>query len=309
MLDEVVSAERRPSPDEFFVQTLGEVENLCTGLGIDHRFVGGTISDMLRPDTRMDINPEERTITLDPFNSPTMLRPDGTVKDVDLVCFGRNQSEIREAVSGFREIATEAKGLGLPCPYTSIESAKWVESGREEGTIFLRDWGKRLRQWVTAFEVQQDSNSGCHLSLAIDPVRQEIPWRSVEPWRIKAGNLTLTAFNPYTHWMCYWIRVPSGLKKKDLKQLPDYGGLSRITFLKKFAVAFVEQLKEKTGVDIRGDYDPWWQYRQALAEAHDGLLPLKRTLEGVYWDSIGTAFSRGRGFLGPISRWSNKFTG
>jgi hypothetical protein len=309
MLGEAVSVERRPSLDEFFVQTLSNVEDLCTGLEIDHRFVGGTISDLYRPDTQIEIDPEKRTITLDPFNPPTMLRPDGTVRDADLVCFSQDQSEIREAVSGFREIAKEAKRLGLPCPYTSIESAKWVASEREEGTIFLRDWKKRLRQWVTAFEVHQDSNSGCHLSLAIDPVRQEIPVRSVEPWHIKAGNLTLTAFNPYTHWMCYRIRAPSGVKKKDLELLPVYGGLSRITFLKKFAQRFIDQLREQTGVNIREDYEPWWQYEQALAEASGGLLPLRRQLERLYWDTIGTSASRGRGFWGPISRLSNKFTG
>lgn len=305
---EWLKAEAKLSPDEVFFRTLVGVEGMCISLDVDHRFVGGTVTDLFRPDTLMDVNPQTRVITLTNSNPPTVFRPGGrSVNDVDLVCFGQDRDTFHRVTAGFKALAEEARQAGYPAPYVSAESARWIDAGHRSGIIFLRDLGQHLRQWVTVFEVDPEGN----LALAIDPVRQPISWASVEQWKIIAGDLTITTFNPIAHALCYRIRMPSGYKDKDLESSDVYGGLNKIQFLWKFAEEFARQYQEKTGVDIKEQYQSWQQYRQALDEARDGWTKVKRGVVGFYWKHGGTLISRGEGgkISQIISKWSNRFAG
>src|SRR5256885_6841002 len=77
-----------------FLQTLKRIEKI----GIDHRFVGGIVTDLLTPEAvkQAQIDVQNRTIHL-PVHAPlNPRRKDGTSKDIDIITF-ISDKEVYEA--------------------------------------------------------------------------------------------------------------------------------------------------------------------------------------------------------------------
>ncbi|OGD87242.1 hypothetical protein A3H83_00010 [Candidatus Roizmanbacteria bacterium RIFCSPLOWO2_02_FULL_39_8] len=274
-----------PSEDEY-LQIISDIESYCRENELDHRFVGGTVTDLIGPETEFQIDVAERRIKLINANKPRMIREDGSVKDMDLVVFTKSREEFLRAKSEFERKEAEAKTQNKPFPQISIESA------------YQPDWPKRnkLKQFVSAFEFNQNGSS----HLAFGDTTQEISPETLQPWTINIdGWNQITVFNPVAHRLCYELRVPSGLKPKDVAKMPP---------LENFAYAVITAGLD-SGIDYRIVYNSWWTYIQKLQRFPDPLTKVKGKITEVWWKTLGTSVTHGKGMLGNLSRFNNKMNG
>lgn len=272
--------------DERYVQILAGIENYCSQNNLNHRFVGGTLTDLIGPQTEFEIDAAGKTIRLKGSNPQIMMRGDGTVKDVDLVIFSNNRQTYIEARNTFAAWARTAKAENIPFPQISVEAA------------YHPGWPKRnrLKQFVSAFEVDGKG----HLALTFGNVRQQIPHESIEPWTVILENGTrLTTFNPVAHRLCYQLRVPSGIKPKDRNKMPTL-----LEFAQKTIAAGLV-----LGINYVTMYQPWITYIDKLQNHPDPLTKVKGTATKLYWETLGTQVSHGAGPLGRLSRLSDKLSG
>lgn len=284
-----------------YLGILSAVERYCQEHSLDHRFVGGTLTDLIGPHTEFEINIRDRAVTLKNSSDPTLERSDGTVKDIDVVVFTPDQSKFLEARREFARWKIQAKAQGLDFPTISLEAARHP------------DWPKRsrLKQFVTAWEV--DKQGVPHLGF--ETIDQAIRPISIEPWLIGLGGGTqITTFNPVAHALCYALRVPSGIKRKDMEIIGWYDdSVVKSPYSK---MTLVEGLARQTiadglrrGVNYNDVYREWADYIEALSKGSDLMLRLKRIITGVYWNTLGTQISHGRGIFGRLSAMSDKFAG
>lgn len=275
-----------------YVEILSAVGQYCQEHGLDHRFVGGTLTDLIGPQTEFGIDIFKRTVTLKNPNDPTSERSDGTVKDIDMVVFTPDQSKFLEARREFAEWGSRAKSQGLVFPTISLEAARYPH------------WPRRnnLTQFVTAWEV--DGKGIPHL--AFGSIDETIKSASIEPWKIDLGGGTqITTFNPVAHALCYSLRVPSGIKPKDMEIIGRYDdSVIGSPFSK---MLLVEGLRN--GVNYNDVFREWADYIEALSKGSDLMIRLKRIITGVYWNTVGTQISHGSGIFGRLSVMGNKFTG
>jgi len=217
--------------DTDLMYVIGNVDQYCRAGGLDHRFVGGTITDFIGPQTQFDIDVHNKTVTLINPNKPALKRPDETVKDIDMVVFTADRLKFLDAGWKFAQWAAMAKAEGRSFPRISIEAARYP------------DWQKRnkWKQFVTAWEV--DKNDVPHL--AFGDVDQALNPASIEPWTVDLGNgVRITTFNPVAHALCYSLRVPSGIKRKDREEIgKDANGkpFSKISLIERLACQTIEQ--------------------------------------------------------------------
>lgn len=280
------SQERTIPNEDDYLQIVSDIESYCQDNGLDHRFVGGTVSDLIGPETEFQIYVAARRIRLVNANKPTMIREDGSVKDMDLVVFTKSREDFLRAKSTFERRETEAKAQNQPFPQISIEAA------------YQPDWPERnkLKQFVSAFEFDQDGNP----SLVFGDTNQEIGAETLQPWTIDIdGWNQITTFNPVAHRLCYELRVPSGLKPKDVAKMPP---------LEKFATAVIKEGLE-SGIDYHLEFNSWWAYIQKLQRFPDPLTRVKGIITEVWWETLGTSVTHGKGMLGNLSRFNNRMNG
>ena len=274
------------SDEERYNKILLGIEDYCYQNQLDHRFVGGTLTDLIGSQTELDIDIGTRTIRLIEPNSQTMTRPDGTVKDIDLVIFSDDQQAFVKAKETFESWSQIAQTANMPFPQISVEAA------------YHPSWPSRnkLKQFVSAFEMDQEGK----LYLAFGDTTQQISKESIEPWHITLDNGTrLTVFNPLAHRLCYELRVPSGLKPKDLDKMPTLVGFS----------SRVIEAGTTNGVDYMALYGDWQSYILKLHNHPDPLTRVKAGITGLYWRTLGTQIAHGSGFLGGLSKFNNKMNG
>ena len=73
-----------------------DLELFCKNNDINHRFVGGiSYGGLLNDKTVYTIDISNRKIELKKHNPVTLLRDDGTVRDIDIIFFTQNQSDIK----------------------------------------------------------------------------------------------------------------------------------------------------------------------------------------------------------------------
>lgn len=323
--------ESRLRESELYLQDILAVEEACNRHGINHRFVGGTFTDLLGPATQTIIDIERKTIHLENYNPPTAVRSDGTIKDADLICFCEDQEKVAKAQREIQGLAVTAKKQRRPFPFVSLEPTHYS------------DWPehKRWKQFVTTFEVDKKGD----LSLNFGRIHQSITWESVEPWRVDLGNgVSFTILNPFAHALCYVLRVPSGVKKKDKEILtdPSWGPYSKMSILMRVA-SRVHVAGEEHRLDYKRLYQPWVEYIRRLTKlppladikdpillakmflrypeetigdlvdelrSHpDPLTWLKARVTKAYWDGPGEAVAHGRGVFKKLSKLSSKMSG
>lgn len=275
-----------PISEQDYLQIISSVENYCRQNNLDHRFVGGTVTDLIGPQTTFEIDILNRKISLFNTNTLSMIRSDGSVKDMDLVVFTRNRKDFLRARKTFELREAEAKAQNRPFPQVSVEAA------------YQQNWPRRsrLKQFVSAFEFDQDGD----ISLAFGDTVQEIPVESIEPWTIDIdGQTQITALNPVAHRTCYDLRVPSGMKPKDVAKMPP---------IEKFAIEVIKEGLTKD-IDYTEMYANWWAYVEKLQKQPDLLTKVKGKITGFWWKTLGTAATHGKGPFGTLARLNNRMNG
>lgn len=233
--------------DHEYEVILRMVEQYCRKHDLDHRFVGGTLTDSIGPQTKFNIDVQSKEVTLinpEPLN-PT--RPDKTVKDIDLVVFTPDETRFKRAREAFEDWRKRYIAQGISIPFISIEAAKHP------------DWSRRnpLTQFVTSFEKDQDGQP----QLVFGSTKQAIDPESLEPWKVNLGNgLRITTLNPVAHALCYALRVPSGVKKKDKAIIGDrescYGQFNKMGLVGRLA-AETRKAGQEQGLDYHGRHKGW----------------------------------------------------
>lgn len=282
--------------DEAYIKAIETIEETCRIHGLNHRFVGGTLTDLLNPNTQAEIDIENRVVYLTDYNQPKMLRSDGTVKDADLISFLVNQDGFNDGKLALKEKEREAKKEKQPFPHVSIEpirSPMWPRN--------------RVLQMVSGFETDGQGR----LYLTFDHLVQEIDRRTIEPWTIELADnfLSFTTLNPFAHALRYRMRVPSGVKRKDKEVKIENGQVtSKMILLMTLGIQVLEEGK-KHGIDYRELYDSWIDFIFAMRKDNTLSVAAKRAITQSYWDTVGTAFAHGRGILKPLAELGDRFSG
>lgn len=283
-----------------YLEILGQIEQYCQEMGLNHRFVGGTFTDFIGPNTEFKIDTEIKRIQLIHSNGSTMTRTDKTIKDVDLVVFNPDRNKFLEAKEEFRSWRLEAQKNGLPYPNISAEAA-WHPGWPER---------KKLGQMVSVFEFDENGQP----YLVFGSIKQPISPESLDPWEvIIEDGASITTFNPIGHLECYHLRNPSGIKKKDTEPIGSYDGAgkkpySKLDLLERLSEEVAEEGK-KRGVDFEKIFNDWIVYARALQHDPDLLIRSKAVMLRAYWATIGTPLAHGVGLLRGLSTLSNRFTG
>ncbi len=273
-----------------YLEILSNIEQYFRQANLDHRIVGGTVTDFIGPNTSFRIDPETRTVKLINPNGTTLTRPDGTIKDIDVIIFSPNRYKFEEAK---RDVRAWGESNGQPLPNISIEAARYP------------DWPERnkLKQFVTAFEYDKEGNP----FLAFGSTKQEIRQNSLAPWTMNIDGISITILNPVAHALCYALRNPSGVKKKDKDRIGDTKH-NKMGVVGRFAHQVLIAGREK-GVDYKENYRGWLDYIHALRNNPDPLTGAKSRIIKLYWDTVGTSVSHGVGILHKLSTLSDRFTG
>lgn len=120
-----------PSDNERYRQALLRIEEIANRLGLDHRFVGGTFTDLLNLQTTYSIDAGAKTIRLHHYTPLTPYRSDGTIKDVDMICFTPYRDDIRTAKRIFARMEKATKKNDEPFPHVALEETQYASWGRE----------------------------------------------------------------------------------------------------------------------------------------------------------------------------------
>ncbi len=280
---------------DWYLTVLSSVENYCVQNDLIHRFVGGTVTDLIGIQTTFDIDVEKRTIRLKNQNPPSLQRKDGTTKDIDLVILTPDHEAFTKAKRQFNFWKKEAEAKNIPFPMISVEATRYPH------------WPKRsrLKQFVTSYEVGTDGS----LYLTFGNLEQKIGWETVEGWNIVLEDETvLTTRHPYAHTLAYLMRVPSGLKEKDKKVIgaDSAGKYSKYDLMSSLA-AHTYEAGMQSGIDYWQMYQSWMDYIRELLLHPDLPTIVKAGTTNLYWKTIGTDISRGKGVLGIFTSLADKF--
>lgn len=293
-LQDFVPLPEKQDDKDWYNTILSTVETYCRENALEHRVVGGTLTDLLGPQTAFEIEVENRTIRLKNHKEPSLTRGNGTIKDLDLVLFTPNYQAFLRAKEQFRYWQNQAKAQNIPFPLISVEAARhpgWPERNK-------------LKQFVTAFEVKEDGK----LYLTFGNLEQEIAPETVDGWKIVLEDKTsLTTFHPYAHALAYLLRVPSGLKPKDRKVIgtDQQGAYSKFDLISNLA-AHTFKAGEQFGIDYWQIYQSWMDYTRELLLYPDLPTRIKGGITGFYWRTVGERISQVDSI---VSFLSNKFSG
>lgn len=287
--------------DADYLQVLNTIERYCNEYGLDHRFVGGTFTDFIGPKTEAEIDIARRKVTLKKPNSAALRRSDGTIKDVDMIIYTPDRSKFLGVRKDFAEWTARETEKGIALPQISIEAARHP------------NWPERnsLKQFVTAWEI----NKWDRPHLVFGAVDQEIAPASIAPWRLDLGNGTqITVLNPVAHALCYELRVPSGVKRKDRQEIGTYDSwvikspYSKLDLVDKLArQTIAEGLREEVNYNFL--YSDWVDYIENLSKRADILTGIKGKITGLYWNTIGTQVAHGAGIFKGFAKFGNRMTG
>lgn len=280
-----------------YPEVINYIEDYCKSAKLDHRFVGGTVSDFIGPQTDYRIDVKQRKVVLINPNQPSMIRSDKTVKDIDIVVFTPDRQKYEEATQKFENLQISESKTGAAFPFISVEAARHA------------DWPPRniWKQFVSAFEY--DSAVQPHLVFGVTD--QRINPDSLQPWKIDIGDgFEITTFHPLGHMLCYALRVPSGVKRKDKTVLgeKEFGTFNKMGLLGRLAVRTREE-EAQAGLNGSQSFREWADYIRTLSRNPDMLTKVKSVVTRLYWDTIGTTVAHGSGIFAKLSTGSNKLTG
>lgn len=310
MTEQVTVSELAAVRQEYYQQAgnyyqgvIGWIDATAKMRGEDIRFVGGTLTDVLTPETVFTVDVPNRVIRIGNHKELTPIRPDGTIKDLDIISFCPDPNRHEAFMAEIKTTFSEDRRRGFPLPYISVEPTHYQKHG----------WSQRKErlQFVSTLDVGEEEAIAVP-SLRFDKIHQTISWGSVEPWTAELSDGTKFAIlNPIGHMLRYHMRVPSGPKKKDTdeKDYPSGKRASKMDLLKMMADAVYEE-GLRQGIDYYNEdyYAPWLRFINSMQNDPDKIIRLKAKLTGTYWDTIGTVFSHGVGPLKHLQTLATRFT-
>lgn len=255
-----------------------ELESFGKENSINHRFVGGiSYGGLLNEKTSYEIDVLKREIKLKRHNQLTLLRDDGTVRDIDLIFLTQNQTKILKLKEYVRELKWKTRNKISFTPSISIEGVRLIEDKQKSGQFF---------QYVTEIGIK---NSQYYLMF--DEIKEKISPNSLESWAVVLENgVSYTTRNPLADYYAYQFRSPSGIKQKDVE---------KVKLLKKLSVQVIKEgVKNSILFNSKQYYQPWQQYIRRLQRSTLPAVLSKRAILAWYWQTIGTSFSHGKGALG-----------
>ena len=255
-----------------------DLELFCKNNDINHRFVGGiSYGGLLNDKTVYTIDISNRKIELKKHNPVTLLRDDGTVRDIDIIFFTQNQSDIKKLKEYVRELKWKTRNKISFTPSISIEGVRQIKEKGKAGQFF---------QYVTEIGVKNG-----HYFLMFDEVKEAITVESLESWTVVLeGGVCYTTRNPLADYYAYQFRSPSGVKQKDIE---------KVRLLKKLSSQEVKEgLKHSVAYNSKQYYQSWQQYIRKLQRSTLPAVLSKRAILAWYWQTLGTSFAHGKGLLG-----------
>lgn len=262
------------------------IEDYGRSNGLDHRFVGGiSYGGLLADETSYKIDIVKRTVRLAGHNPLLLLRPDKSVRDIDLILCSYHPEKIAPLKRFLNKLKWQVRiKLGFTPPVSF------------EGLVPYGSTPQGLMQYVTTMQVRDDE-----ILLVFDKIRQPVSHVSLEPWTvILEDGTSYTTRNPIADYYAYQFRSPAGVKPKDINKL---------IHLKKLTDTIVEA-GHKKGIDYMSDeyYGPWQEYINKLENSTLPSVRSKRFLTQLYWKTIGTTLAHGKGIGKPIFAIFNFFT-
>lgn len=254
--------------------------------GIDHRFVGGiSYGGLLNDKTSYKIDVAGRSIKLTDHNPLLLLRPDKSVRDIDLILCSYHPEKIAALKKFLNKLKWQVRmNLGYTPPISF------------EGPAVYGSTPQGLMQYVTTMQVKDND-----IYLVFDKIHQKISKKSLEPWHVVLDDGTkYTTRNPIADYYAYQFRSPAGVKPKDLNKL---------IHLKKLNDDIIAAGRKK-GLDYSSEeyYGPWQEYISLLENSTLPSVRSKRYLTQLYWKTIGTTLAHGKGIGKPIFAIFNFFT-
>lgn len=269
------------------------IEKYCNKEQLNHRFVGGvSFGGLVNKQTQYIINLEKKTITLHDHNPLLLMRSDDSIRDIDIIFFCNDNKKLLDFKKFLIDLEREAQKKKQLFPYISVENAIY-------DTLGIRN---PINQFVTALEIDKKGN----IYLTFDELQQEISWMSLEPWLLILEDKTeYTVRNPIADYYAYIFRSPGGIKPKDEQ---------KVFVLKKLKEDIVmlglEHQPQKINFDSDEYYKTWEKYIDKLNKSTSLRIRLKIAFMWLYWRTLGTPLTHGRGLLGKsISPFFNQFTG
>lgn len=274
----MASVNRRKLYPTIMEEMIADLESFGNQNGINHRFVGGiSYGGLLNDKTTYSIDVLKREITLNKHNQPTLLRDDGTVRDIDLIFLTQNQSKIIKLKEHVRDLKWKTRNKISFTPSISIEGVRSIDDKQKTGQFF---------QYVSEIGIKK----GQHY-LMFDEIREKISVDSLEPWTVILENgLRFTTRNPLADYYAYQFRSPSGIKQKDVE---------KVKLLKKLSAQVAKEgVASAIYYNSKQYYLSWQQYIRKLQRSTLPAVLSKRAILAWYWQTIGTSFSHGKGVLG-----------
>ncbi len=271
-------AKRRKLYPTIMEEMIVDIESFGKENGIKHRFVGGiSYGGLLNDKTTYEISVLKREIKLKKHNQPTLLREDGTVRDIDIIFLTQNQAKITKLKEYVRKLKWKTRNKISFTPSISIEGVRILDDRQKSGKFF---------QYVTEIGIKK----GQHY-LMFDEIKEKISIDSLEPWTVILENdVRFTTRNPLADYYAYQFRSPSGVKQKDI---------DKVRLLKKLSAQVIrEGVKNSIFYNSKQYYQSWQQYIRKLQRSTLPAVLSKRAILAWYWQTIGTSFSHGKGVLG-----------
>lgn len=274
----MASVKRRKLYPSIMEEMIVDLQTFGKENAINHRFVGGiSYGGLLNEKTSYEIDVLKREIKLKKHNQLTLLRDDGTVRDIDLIFLTQNQTKILKLKEHVRELKWKTRNKISFTPSISIEGVRPIVDKQKTGQFF---------QYVTEIGVKKNQ-----YFLMFDEIKEKISADSLEPWTVILENgVRYTTRNPLADYYAYQFRSPSGVKQKDIE---------KVRLLKKLSAQVLKEgTKNSISYNSKQYYQSWQQYIRKLQRSTLPAVLSKRAILAWYWQTIGTSFSHGKGVLG-----------
>jgi hypothetical protein len=257
-------------------QMISEIETYAKKHQLNHRFVGGvSYGGLVDENTTYEIDVLKRTIRLHHHHPFELLRPDGSIRDIDLIILSQNAREIGSFATFVEKLEMKMKNeLGFIPPISY------------EGVYKKREKPPGLLDFVTTLHT-----SDSEYFLVFDLVSQAISKATLEPWYVTLDTgLTYTTRNPIADYFAYQCRSPAGIKPKDVTKIIHLSKLFKAV-LAEGAIQGIDYMDEN-------HYGTWQEFIDKLERSTVPSVQRKRAITRWYWSTLGTAFSHGRGIIG-----------
>lgn len=253
-------------------------------IGKQHGFIlilvgGGTIR-LIGEKTHIEkIDTKRKILVLKNALAPTTQRSDKTLIDLDMIAFAENASS--QTPEAFEKLQKELLILqkNRNFPPISLEPVLYHPQWKNPNT---------LMQFNSSIEREHQQ-----YFFRLDTVKQQVQVTSLDTWIWQFAETPkeyILTFSPLALQLRYAIRG-FARKPKDRQKI----WRANAPFPK-----LVNQFREKTQNIYGKDFLEWYAFEKAIQTAKQPRIQAKRQLYQLFWQTIGTYFAHGTGFLGKL---------